>query len=902
MSRHAAIDYLRTPPGAPWRWEEGGRVLVWSDGTTILFREELDGIVERLAPGGLPAFPALVLLFAACRGKVPELSALTDATKEEPVQRVLQARQYQLTQDELKKLTQLPPELIARTAGKALLAEAVFELTTRLTASETKAVVAGWAEAWGEDELNLTYRELRLWHLLQNTLQQVYEGVRRHSAESLLRRLRTGLDALPEAAKELVLPREERARRLLDELGADEEHAGLARVVRDLRAALRLPRALAQADETAAEGVADIGNRGPLDRLILSELAHDDLTLAARVALNEALYLRREPPAQRPQRALAVLLDTGVRMWGVPRVLGTAAALALVSRHERGGETAVWRAEGRTLAQADLLTKTGLENQLAALGTDAHPGAALPAFAAAVAELGETDAVIVTHRDALAEVALQVQLARLDWDRGFLLLVERDGGVQLHALPWGAPRPVAEARVDVEKLFPRPKARGTATTLIDPGAAGDWPAIFRERPFPLLLPVLGKVELGMQLGAGGQAVIADRRLLQWSKAGLGARQIATNLPPGRVCWLHADEAGRSIVVLGRDKSGRMSVVLAAADGSEPQVVRFTGPQHPQAAWVNRQVVLVALHSRVVAVTLATAEVVAETPFPAGVKWLNQRYFTSPDGVSFAAWDGTAVRWDKTLNGGQAVKTEEVLTAFDREGIGAWVLLRDGRLLSPTGQEAMKTGFPLVSAVVLENGERIAVASGGGRSMRWHNMYLKTKHIASVTAEAAAAPARLMPPTRNLQSRFAVIWAAPGQPLRLRKSNPGTARWLELFLNPDGSLQLAKAAEREEVLEAEGRRFAPVMTPATLGCQLQIARWPDGSAAWLDSRGLLHLRSSETGVPEVTLVLNQGALAGWSSDGERGGPDFFHGQGVRDGLEGMKKIHAAITQFCAGIRP
>ena len=78
-------------------------------------------------------------------------------------------------------------------------------------------------------------------------------------------------------------------------------------------------------------GVADITNRGPLDRLLLSELAHDDLTLAARVALNEALYLRREPPMREPPGALGLLLDSGVRLWGIPRVLATAVALALIA-------------------------------------------------------------------------------------------------------------------------------------------------------------------------------------------------------------------------------------------------------------------------------------------------------------------------------------------------------------------------------------------------------------------------------------------------------------------------------------------------------------------------------------------------------------------------------------------
>ena len=40
---------------------------------------------------------------------------------------------------------------------------------------------------------------------------------------------------------------------------------------------------------------------GDFDRLLVSELAHDDLTLSVRIALNEALYLRREAPARDPR-------------------------------------------------------------------------------------------------------------------------------------------------------------------------------------------------------------------------------------------------------------------------------------------------------------------------------------------------------------------------------------------------------------------------------------------------------------------------------------------------------------------------------------------------------------------------------------------------------------------------
>lgn len=894
MSRLAAIDYLRVPAGAPWKWEEGGRVLAWSDGTTVLFREELDAIAERLAPSGLPAFPALALLFAACRGKVPDFSTTVDPATPGygPLMLALQSRQHRQALEEFVRVAQLPPELIARAPGKALLAEAVFEGSARLAPGWSAAVLRGLPEAWGEAELNTAPADVAPLDFT-GTLRLVVEGLRPHTAESLARRLRTGLDALPAAAPEIELPREERSRRLLDALGADEEHAGLALVVRDLMAALRLPRTLARTDETAAEGVSDIGNRGPLDRLVLSELAYDDLTLATRVALNEALYLRREPPAQRPQRALAVLIDAGLRMWGVPRVLGTAAALALFARHPAGGAALAWRAAGRAVVPVDLLAKAGLEAHLAALETTAHPGAALPAWRTALAEQPEVDAVVVTHRDALADAAFAAELARTEAARGFLMLVERDGLVQLHALPWGAPRPLAEVRVEVAKLFPRPKAQSASAPLIDENAAGDWPAIFRERPFPLRLPVNAKMALAVPAGGGGLCVTTDNRLLHWEKREHGARLLAADLPGGRACWLHFDQAdGRAIAVKGRGGDGRMAIVVATADGREARVARFSGPQHPLTAFINREALLVVLHTRILSMSLTTVEVLAETPIPEGMTWIDGPYFTGPRGPCFVAWDGTAARWD-TLAVGHHAAAHEVLAIFDRDGIGAWLLLRDGRLLTPSGSEAMKTGFPLSSARVLENGRRIAVRKVKENSLHVIDVERRTVRVVP-SGVVADVPETVTPPTRNLQAKFFSVWATPGAPLRLRKTAGKGGKWLEMFFNPGGSFQLVPADADDDALRAEAREFAPLTTPARLGCRLQVARWPGGSRAWLDSRGLLHLRSGNPAVPEFTLALCfQAALAGWSADGARCGPAFFH-DGAKDEPQ---RFQALLTAFC-----
>ena len=58
--------------------------------------------------------------------------------------------------------------------------------------------------------------------------------------------------------------------------------------VKAAMAVTQLPRAVIDPDELPLGGVSDITNRGDWDKLLLSELAHDDLTLTARLANNVA--------------------------------------------------------------------------------------------------------------------------------------------------------------------------------------------------------------------------------------------------------------------------------------------------------------------------------------------------------------------------------------------------------------------------------------------------------------------------------------------------------------------------------------------------------------------------------------------------------------------------------------
>ncbi len=888
MSQPAAIEYLRLPPKARWRWDEGANVLVWSDGTTLAFRSELELVLERLAPTGLPSFPSLVLLLAAARGKTNLLEESISVSDENRNQLLLafRSRQQRQVLAKLAPLSALPAELVAKPAGKAVVAEAIFERAVRRSPEESARIVEGAPYVWDEAVLN-TPRADAVAFDATSAASELATAVERFTPESLLRRLRTGIDALPAAAPAIAVPKEIRVRRLLDALQQDEATARLARLVRDLTAAIRLPRVLTEPDETAGGGASDIGNRGALDRLLLSELAHDDLTLATRIALNEALYLRREPPAHRPERALAILLDAGIRMWGVPRVMGIAAALSLVAHHQGSGAILAWRAKGRSLAPLDLLDKQALETHLEALETELNPVAALPRFISDVEEQGSADVAIITHREIVDDADFHARLAQANFERGFLLLVDRDGSVELHRLPWGAQRPIAEVRVDPADLmgggFRRPES--LVTTSSD-----DLPAIFRQQPFPLRMPVTGKIDHAIAVKEGGVCITKDHRLFAWEKNGLGARQLATDLPAGKTVWLKRNHDGRVFLVKGRGGDGRVSVVVVAADGSTVKRAQFAGPHVPPAAWFIGGVILVALHTRVVCVDAVSGEIRGEAAIPREMRHLAGRYYTDANEVQFVSWEGSGIRWEPIISGAK-LKFADLVTAFDREGVGAWLVGRDGKIYGPTGQLWVDAKIPVQSVQVFADGEQVALSDM--RNSRWYTVAMASRRVEGPMAAHGCNQTRLAYPSRTLQTRFVEIAGSASEPLRLRTTK---GHWLEIIPTDGGqAFQLAEAAVQQNA----GRKFEPVSAPAHLGCGLRRVEWPGRGRAWLDSRGWLHLRSHDPAVSELSIALcYQSPLAIWCSDGAISGVAFFTGPDARtDHLRVAENFRRFMATLC-----
>jgi hypothetical protein len=898
-----AVAYFQSEQNDPWGWTENGRVLVWADGTTVAFREEIADILEALAPDGLPPFQAVMVLVGACRGKFPpaaqaglsvlgensELGAppkLANVASSEvkidprPSQLFLRPWNDAANQEFSEFITRLralhdsPKELRSSAWARANLIEAIFEGHPDRRIQPARDIIRVLREgALSADVLNfppaLAAGEQRnRWNA---GLKFLHYRLRTLSPERLALRMETGLEETPGEADVELRPAE-RVRQLLAQLRDDPEHKGLAKVTRDVMAALYLPRALSEIDELPLGGFSDISNRGNLDRLLPSELANDDLTLAARIALNEALYFRREPPANHPPGRFAVLLDAGVRTWGLPRVFGTAVALALLGREDRGGEVTTWRATRNGVERIDLLSRAGLVKHLATLESSVHPGDALGPFFAQLAGEPEVEAVLVTQRDSLDDPEFQARLREVKSSTFYIAAVDRDGSFEMHLHPH-AHSQLCQAVIPLADLFAEPRAR--ATPLRDKLRNPDLPLILSLEPFPFLLPVMGELPRVIRYSSeGGIAVTQDRRLLRWENPRKGAEVLATNLPRGRTLWMGTSNFGSRIHVL-KHSSAQSLAMLATWNSTTGDLVthelqlpdkQTIRPYHENGVLflVNRR--------RIIGIDMDSGRTLGTIAPPSPRLASSGKYFRLANAVNvFLTYDGRKLEFQPvTLK--PFIPPRDILTLFDREGFeGPWILTVRGEVYSHAGERVVNLARTIFNFDISTDGHRILVPSVAG-SPGFQLIDLEKNRCIVVTSDEAH---RTLEPhiarwTRNLRHRFGAIHLSEAGGISLQDYR-GT--WRELLLVGGKSLILnpRQSASPEP---AAIRIFEPLQLPSPSSFRLKVASWPDGRRAWLDSRGLLHLRSADTSQPEISFVLSDDPMAVWSSDGCMAGGQFY----------------------------
>jgi hypothetical protein len=888
VSSARAADYFLPPKAAFWSWQDECRVLVWADGVTLAFEPELQAVLDRLVSSGLPPFGSLLMLLAACRDNWD-----AEPKRAHELRRLLRnlsgTRASDLCLDViygLRMVHRLPRELRATTAAKVEIAAMVFEASpSRLTLARSADILQAFEAGLVLDPTDDIAPQDGLTALLGD-LAALRDGLDRFDADALSLRLKTGLEQ-PVQAAPIELDPVGRVRNLIAQLEDDEELGGLARLTRLLMAAVQLPRSLADPEDLPLGGVSDISNRGALDRLLLSELAHDDLTLAVRVAVNEALYLRRESPPRTPPRQRSVLLDSGVRLWGVPRVFSTAVGLALAATADSRLEVNAFRAAGTSADPVDLTTREGLISHLATLDHRAHPGEALAELAERLSEEAQpADLVLITSEDVLADRAFQQILAHLPLAGFHIATVARDGRFRLlERTPRGS-KLLREARLSLDEvLAPRRKRQ---LSLIDPSADA-LPAIFGVRPFPLRLSCPRDLESTWHVADCGVFSYYQRRLLHWTGPAVGARELAAELPKGKLQWCasHAPR-GVAIAVIGNLRCDGLHVLRIDTGDDDVRCVPLRlEPMVPEEVFCRDGVAMVIGHRdrqpRINLASLETGETLIAKQLPA----MGPRrgcYFEHHTSAGKLEWH--ALSFDGFLQIHTVLESplsdRRVLTMFDVRGQeGPLAVTIAGDIFDTSSNKLRNVPHGLEGPVrvrgISRDGCRLLLAERYDTATASHKLVLvetltgqcrqiQFEHVDLLEPQLAqfARP-------RGLRHKFHAI--AVDAQRRLALVGRHDHVW-PLVLDPQGTHLMFPLApqplERTKALVP----FDEVASQAPPGISLQMARWPDGSRAWLDGRGLLHLQSSSPDVPQCTIVLAERMTAGWVADGRTWGDRYF----------------------------
>jgi len=891
-----AIEYLKPRPYAFWRWDDRGETLTWAAGATIAFRPEVERVLERLSPRGLPPFGAVALMLGACREgwrRDPSVQAMRSETEE-------YFRRHQSPGGSdlhgwitgifrgLDAILELPPELRTNVESKALLAEVVFEpFRDRGSPEDAAAVVQALDRALFSDALEVDQVQADLLLGLEvRDLAALHRGLQEVSAEKLSLLARTGLDRLVEPEREELMTCD-LARSLIAELLDDRELSGLARLARNLMAAVHIPRSISQEEELPLGGFSDISQRGPLDRLLLSELAQDDLTLSVRIALKEALYLRRESPPRSPPAMRALLLDAGVRSWGVPRVFATAAALALVAT--TGGETIAFRASGERLQKVDLTTREGLVSHLEALETECHPGAAIPAFRRAAGEAGAAELALVVQEDVLLDPEFADSLEDPGPAGFHAITVARDGRLAILQITPAGRKILRNAAWNLDEVL-EPAEPGRKPVLpVEDGERDRLPAIFRVKPFPFLLPHLMQPDHAFYSRAlGVVGITRDGRLLRWDRKGRGGRQLSQNIPRGKVHWISRDEAGRIRAVIG----SKPFLLDADPEGEECIIREIPAPRPDGLLSVMRRgSMLFLIYPEVVrVVSLESGLFLRNIHFTGRISSVlpNHLYFRKNDEFHTVVHNGHTGLIAPFSPG--MVPGENYRYLFDRAGMdGPWGITTNKRIFSTVdGSEVpveWRSNLPARFRVqaISRDGHRILLYFlNGGKKGPFALLDLE-RNSCSLSDYSFLFQACLEPEIRQ--------WTGNSIELRIHFKSVLLDRQgrlclisrkgflLSLGLDSFQKLSLIPRT-RDGIRGKQAVAFKPVTSPAGARFRLLEARWKAGGSVFLDSRGLLHLKSARGNLPEISLVLHQDHVAGWTTDGHVCGPEYITGRNDR----------------------
>ncbi|MCJ8329409.1 MAG: hypothetical protein HRT89_03925 [Lentisphaeria bacterium] len=463
-------SYLTPPVDYFWRWDpEESSVITWQDSTTIVYKKELCEHLKILMPEGLPPLASVILLLAACRENF-------EAMYDKHIPEKIPTRWSTEMRELLDKVRGLPEEIRTDASARRILLSLVFEDASRGLA-ESARIIVNTLES-GIEDFNLYPDPAKFWTTEDfiSAMHALSQGLAHRTTEGLEQEIRSGTNSIP-VTYEIEAPENHTDyKQLITKLAEDHRLKEISLIAKNLSGVLSLPRPVSMQDDLPVGGVSDISNRGPLHRLLLSELANDDLVLLVKIALNEALYLRRETMPKADPETKDVYIDSSIRMWGIPRLFAVSLALSIAATLKKEDEINFHRIYAKGTARQDLDSTENIFKYLENLEISESP------FMNEIEFDAEHELHLICHEDALADACFKHFQAKLQ-NNLFIYALNRYGDMTIYIYSKIGRHKLKSIALDFGSIFTTEKSENLPAKV-----NLKHPLYLRIHPSPLRMP------------------------------------------------------------------------------------------------------------------------------------------------------------------------------------------------------------------------------------------------------------------------------------------------------------------------------------------------------------------------------------------------------------------------------
>lgn len=639
MTSIYTLSYAVPSSGYVWKWSESFDAIEWHDGSTLALWQEVHAVLANFeGRSGLPPFGSLLFIMAACRGDWRESLPVIN----QRIRKILAIEENDAIPQHIAKVLvtgldtihSLPADLRSSVAAKCHLVALLLEGGPHsISRDSSRHVLHDFSITGAKCIEGLSNERSDPKARLERDVRALELGLNRHSPETLESLLRTGLETIdfksPEIQEKLAEVSDPRL--LLDALiTAGGESGAAAMVAKRTIAMINFPGHVGTPRDLPVGGIADITNRGTIDRLLPGELAWDDLVLAARLVHNEALYFRREIPPMNVAIAHTVLLSRELRLWGIGRVLSLGIALGLWHHPALNGlgETfeCIAANGGDEFEYLELDSPAKISSALETLIPSDGPNPFLKSWweaAQIVDDPAVPDISFITessHLDNRDTCLLLGEIAAWIHSRGGYLRaisIDRDGHLEVQSWTPGGNRILFRGEMDVEEILASQGSRkGSGTESIttpqplrvtDPrDALLKISLIYRETNLPFLFPISPIPESSIIDPISREArfgISSEGHLARWPKRDWGGQILSPEIR-GRRHWIE-NFGENSLMITSSGHVPEDSVSVHSWSEGALQEIQIEASLHPfpRHAKIDGNVVILAYTNEVEVISL-----------------------------------------------------------------------------------------------------------------------------------------------------------------------------------------------------------------------------------------------------------------------------------------------------------